>query len=198
MRELKVGMVVYNKQEDSENFEEFKRITNEKNIKLFDVVEKYVLPYKINIEKNLYFEILWPKKNKLNSENILNNNSLVCKLNYKDFSCLFTGDIEKTAENKILQEYKNNLSILNSTTLKVAHHGSNTSSIKDFIDTVNPKIALIGVQENNKFGHPNIEVLERLESLETNIYRTDKMGEITIIVNSKGKIKVKKFLKQEK
>ena len=95
----------------------------------------------------------------------MNNNSIVCKLHYKSFSMLFTGDIEEIAEKQILQEYKSNLNILNSTILKVGHHGSKTSSIEEFIGAVRPKIALIGVGKNNKFGHPNNEVIERLEKL---------------------------------
>ncbi len=55
--------------------------------------------------------------------------------------------------------------VLNSNILKVAHHGSKTSSNYDFISKVNPQIALIGVGENNKFGHPNDKVIERLESV---------------------------------
>ena len=55
--------------------------------------------------------------------------------------------------------------ILNSDILKVAHHGSKTSSIYDFISKVNPQIALIGVGENNKFGHPNDQVIDRLENV---------------------------------
>ena len=120
---------------------------------------------RIHIEKNLYFDIFWPNNLKLISENALNNNSIVCKFNYNNFSILFTGDIEKLAEKQILQTYKNKMQILNSTALKVAHHGSSTSSTPEFIKAVNPKIVLIGVGENNKFGHPNEEVLSRLESM---------------------------------
>ncbi len=94
------------------------------------------------------------------NENILNNNSIVCKVNYNKFSILFTGDIEEIAEKKILEKYKGNL--LSSTILKVAHHGSKSSSIQEFIDRVNPKIALIGVGKDNNFGHPNNLVIERL------------------------------------
>ena len=78
---------------------------------------------------------------------------------------LFTGDIEKIAEKSILQEYKGNTNILNSTILKVAHHGSKTSSIQEFLDATKPNIAVIGVGENNKFGHPNEDVIKRLENL---------------------------------
>ena len=120
---------------------------------------------KLNIEVGIWIDFLWPGKHSFILENPLNNNSLVCKFNYNNFSILFTGDIEKKAEEQILKKYKNNLNILNSTILKVAHHGSNTSSTKEFIEAVKPQIALIGVQKNNKFGHPNIDVIERLENI---------------------------------
>lgn len=86
-------------------------------------------------------------------------------MSYGNFSCIFTGDIEKIAERQILEEYKKDLSILKSTVLKVPHHGSKTSSTEEFLNAVKPKIALIGVGKNNNFGHPNLEVLKRLERL---------------------------------
>ena len=108
-------------------------------------------------------QILWPKEKQI-QENILNNNSVVTKLKYKNFGVLFTGDIEEIAEKQILQEYKES-NILKSNILKVGHHGSKTSSIQEFLEAVNPNIALIGVGKNNTFGHPNSGVLERLENL---------------------------------
>ncbi len=72
------------------------------------------------IEKDLYFDILWPQ-NELIHENILNNNSIVAKLHHNNFSALFTGDIEKIAEEKILEQYKNT-NILHADILKVGHH----------------------------------------------------------------------------
>lgn len=86
------------------------------------------------------------------------------KLLYKNFSILFTGDIEEIAEKQILEEYKNS-NILKSEIVKVAHHGSKTSSMQSFLEKVKPKIALIGVGKDNTFGHPNDEVLERLNLL---------------------------------
>ena len=116
----------------------------------------------IKIENNLYINILWPNNSNMISENVLNNNSIVCKLSYGSFSMLFTGDIEEIAENQILKGYKNKLDIFHCSILKVAHHGSKTSSSKEFLDVVNPEIALIGVGENNNFVHPNDEVINRL------------------------------------
>jgi len=191
MKELKVDTVIVSKQgEDSDNYEKFKKIINEKHMKVLVVGQGD----RLKIENDLYFDILWPHKLNLVSDNVLNNNSIVCKLNYKSFSALFTGDIEEIAENQLLDEYKSNIKILSSMVLKVAHHGSKTSSTKEFIEAVKPKIALIGVGKNNKFGHPNDDVIERLEDLGIEVFRTDINGEIFIKVNSKGKIKVEKFI----
>ena len=196
MDELKVKTVVISKQgEDSINYQKFKEIVKRKKIKVMIIGRNSNMDStRLQIEDDLYFEILWPNNSNLIMENVLNNNSIFCKLHYKDFSMLFTGDIEEIAEKQILQEYRNNMQILNSFILKVAHHGSKTSSTQEFIEAVNPKIALIGVGENNKFGHPNDEIIERLEKVGTKIYRTDKMGEISIVIDNKERIKIKKFL----
>ena len=191
MEELKVSKVVISKQgENSENYRRFEQIVKDKKIKVMTVDKEN----RLTIEKNLYFDILWPNNGHLVSENSLNNNSIVCKMSYINFSMLFTGDIEEIAEKQMLKEYKNNLGIFSSQILKVAHHGSKTSSIKEYIDVVNPKIALIGVGENNKFGHPNEEVITRLKTRGTRIYRTDQNGEILVMVDKKGVIKIKKYI----
>lgn len=147
----------------------------------------------INIDKNTKIEVIWPDINNLILENNLNNNSLVFKLFFNKFSILFTGDIEESAE-KLLCEIYENTNILNSDILKIAHHGSKSSSTLDILKSVKPQIALIGVGKNNKYGHPNQEVIDRLNKIGVNIYRTDQLGEITIKVTSKGKITVKKFI----
>ena len=153
--------IISNQGENSENYIKFKKIVKEKQIKVLIIGQGDSL----KIEDNIYFDFLWPNKSKIVRENVLNNNSIVCKLRYKNFSMLFSGDIEEIAENQILEEYKNNLQILNSTILKVGHHGSKTSSTKEFIEAVKPKISLIGVGDNNKFGHPNDDVIKRFEFL---------------------------------
>ena len=153
----------------------------------------YKLGDRIRIDKYDFFDILWPDED-LISENILNNNSIVCKLHYGSFTMLFTGDIEKIAEERILIKYENNKKILNSTMLKAGHHGSKTSSTEEFVYAVKPQYVLIGVGENNKFGHPNEEVVNRFEKYGAKIYRTDKMGEIKIKVNKKGKILIENYI----
>ena len=142
----------------------------------------------ITIDKNTKIEILWPdNENIITSENPSNNNALVAKMTYKNIAILFTGDIEELAEKEILKNQKQNLQ---STILKVAHHGSKTSTTQEFLSSVEPKIALIGVGKNNKFGHPNEETIEKLNLINTKIYRTDMMGEIILRINKKGRILV--------
>ena len=108
---------------------------------------------------------------------------------YRNFSILFTGDIEEIAERELIKKYESS-SILRSTVLKVGHHGSKTSSTKELLEKVKPKIALIGVGENNNFGHPNSEVLNRLNSLNCKIYRTDLNGEIVLTIDKNSKVYV--------
>lgn len=146
---------------------------------------------KIRIDKTSYIDILWPDRNNLVQENSINNNSIVAKFFYKNKSILFTGDIEKIAEEKIINLHGNNLK---SDILKSPHHGSNSSSINDFINLVNPQIVLIGVGKDNSYGHPSLLVLERYISNNIKIYRTDLMGEIVIKFKNK-KIEVKEKIK---
>ena len=191
MQEIKVNNIIIGKQyKSSENYEEFIKIVKEKkiNVKIVEGGEK------VSIEDNLYFDIIWPFSDNMISDNSINNNSLVCKLNYKNYSMLFTGDIEAIAEKAILKKYSKNLNILKSDILKVAHHGSKTSSITVFIEKIKPKYAIIGVGEDNKFGHPSDSTIQNLEKANIRIYRTDKMGEIEIKTNGK-EIKINEFLK---
>lgn len=178
MQEMKVQNVIIGKQyEENDNYKKFVNIIKEKNIKV-KVVEA---ENRINIESELYFDVLWPDSDNIITQNAINNNSLVCKLVHKRFSILFTGDIEEIAEKAIIAKYKNQLK---STVLKVAHHGSKTSSTMEFINAVNPKYALIGVGKDNKFGHPADITIQDLEAKNIQIYRTDEMGEVTINVKN--------------
>ena len=190
LQEIKVETVIIGEQyESSENYKEFQRIVNMKKVNTH-VVEA---GNKIQIETNLYFYVLWPTSTNMISDNAINNNSLVCKLVYKNFSMLFTGDIEEIAEKVILSKYVNKQEVLNADILKVAHHGSKTSSIKEFINAVNPKYAVIGVGKDNKFGHPSEKTLETLNDKNVKIYRTDISGEITIIIDGNN-VRIEGFL----
>ena len=188
LQELKVGKVYISKQiEISENYEKFFEIVNDKKIKVYEVVAGN----RIHIEKNLYFDVLWPTENQI-ATNVLNNNAIVCNLHYRDFSMLFTGDIEEIAEKEILELYSQHNNLLKTNILKIGHHGSKTSSTSEFLDVLKPQIAVIGVGKNNKFGHPNDGVLQRINDLNCKIFRTDLNGEISIEVNKNSKFKIKK------
>lgn len=159
LKELEVGKVIISKQgKECEQYALFRKIIDEKEIPVIVVKQGNI----INIEKHLKIKILFPE-NELITENVLNNNSLVFKLEYQRFEMLFTGDIEEVAEKQLLKMDSNGE--LKVDILKVAHHGSKTSSIIEFLEAVNPSFAVIGVGENNKFGHPNEEVLNKLEKL---------------------------------
>ena len=85
---------------------------------------------------------------------------------------MFMGDASTTTENEIMNKY--NLPDID--VLKVGHHGSKTSSSKEFIDEINPNYSIISVGKNNKYGHPNNEVLENLK--DSKMFRTDQDGSI--------------------
>ena len=156
IEKMRVENIVMSKQsKESEEYKKILEIIKQKNIKVSSVKAED----KIIIEKNLYTKILNPAE-KFEFQD-LNNNAIVAKLVYKNFSMLFTGDIEKAEEN-LAKKYKNELK---STILKVAHHGSKTSTSEEFLKYVEPQIALIGVGENNKFGHPNQITIEKLKNI---------------------------------
>ena len=178
LENLKVKNIIISKQgETSENLKKFYEITNNKGIRTITVKKGDI----VEIDKYSHFEILFPEDN-LIEDNILNNNSIVARFNSLDFSILFTGDIEEIAEKRLCELYSGT-DKLEAFVLKVAHHGSKTSSTEEFLELVKPKIALIGVGKNNNFGHPNIDVIERLENMGSKIYRTDNCGEIIIRIN---------------
>ena len=185
LKEIKVQKIIIGKQgAKNEQYEELYKIVKEKNI-LLSIVEKGDI---INIEKNVQFKILFPEK-ELIKENVLNNNSIVAKLEYKNFKILFTGDIEEIAEKKLIKYYSKEE--LKADILKISHHGSKTSTTTEFLGVVNPRIALIGVGQNNKFGHPDDSIINNLANRNIKIFRTDKMGEI--IIKSDGN-KIKKVM----
>lgn len=158
---LKVDTIIIGKQDAQyDNCTEFLELAKAKNVKVVSVEAGNT----VKIDKNCYFQILWPDVENMISDNGINNNSIMAKLVYGDFSMLFTGDIEEKAEKVVLEKYKNT-DVLNCNILKVAHHGSKSSSIEEMINKITPQISVIGVGEDNKYGHPNSDVIQRLEDL---------------------------------
>ena len=114
-----------------------------------------------------------------------NNRSLFIMAEIKNQRFLFTGDAETKAEKLLLEE---NLDI-DCDVLKVSHHGSNTSSSKNFLKATTPDYAVISVGEGNMYGHPSNQTLQSLKSIGATVYRTDQSGDITFEIE-RGKIKI--------
>ncbi len=125
--------------------------------------------------------VLHPRDTPQNTDADIDNNSLVLHLRAGRVSFLLTGDIRSEAELQLIARR----ATLNSTVLKVAHHGSDTSTTREFLSAVDPQIAVISVGAENKFGHPNPDVVTRLEQKlgADNIYRTDHHGTILFITD---------------
>lgn len=106
-----------------------------------------------------------------------NNGSIILRLDFGDTSYLFAGDAEVEAESAVLASG----AYLDCDVLKVGHHGSTTSTTAGFLSAVSPKTAIISCGADNSYGHPNQEILDRLTSSGTEIWRTDKSGTVTVI-----------------
>lgn len=159
---------------------------NDLENKLIEVLDKKKIKYyscikELNIDNNK-FHFLQTKEYDNENEN---SNVIYTELNGYKF--MFMGDAGVEKEKDILEKY--NVSKID--VLKIGHHGSKTSSDKNFIDEMNPKYSVISVGKNNRYGHPNKEVLNNLDN--SKIYRTDINGEIQIkIIRNNFSIKTRK------
>ena len=111
-----------------------------------------------------------------------NDKSLVLRLSYGQTDFLLSGDLPTEQEEKLLIRKIN----LESEILKVGHHGSKYSSSQEFLSFVEPKACIISASQDNKFGHPHPETLERLAKIKCNIYETSKLGNISILSNGQA------------
>ena len=153
---FKVEKVIFNCGPYNDLEKELIKVLYKKHIKYYSCIKE------LNIDKNkLYFLQTKEYGNE-------NDNSNVIYTELDGYKFMFMGDAGVTTEKEILSKY--NLS--NIDVLKVGHHGSRTSSGKEFIDEINPKYSIISVGKNNRYGHPNKEVLDNLK--DTKIYRTDQ------------------------
>jgi len=116
------------------------------------------------------WKILYPKEEKGES----NENSLVAIMKYRNNSFLFTGDMDRKVEGEVLSWWKGEVD-----GLKVAHHGSDKGTGEDWLSIIKPAVAVISVGKNS-YGHPQKEVLERLNKSGIKIYRTDKEGDVVL------------------
>jgi competence protein ComEC len=126
-------------------------------------------------------DVLAPLTDYIPSDTPKNDDSLVFRVRYGERTFLLMGDVEKRIERWILADNE----LCRADVLKVAHHGSRTSSTQEFLDAVRPAFAVVSVGLDNSYGHPNHEVLDRLADMHTAIYRTDQQGLVTVITDGK-------------
>lgn len=158
---------------------------------------------RINIEKDIWIDIIYPEgKNKKEYEETSlekedeNESSLLIKVSYLGKTIMMTGDLGIEGEMSIMGRRKKRSGYEDSAgtqlrcdILKVGHHGSRRSTSDEFLDAVDPKVAIIQVGRNNHFGHPHPEVIEKLKNRNIMIYRTDLQGAILVKIQ-KGKMKI--------
>jgi competence protein ComEC len=110
-----------------------------------------------------------------------NDNSVVLKLTYGEFSVLLTGDMQETNEARLVSK---NMTTLDAEVFKAGHHGSRTSSSSTFLNAVTPEVVIISLGAGNTYGHPHQEALDRLSAAGTeHVFRTDVDGTITLTTN---------------
>ena len=163
---------------DSILYEEWLRLIAEKGIKA-TVAQA---GQEIHLAEGLMIEVLSPTSPLLSgTESDINNNSLVLSLTMGRFSFLLTGDAQFEAELELISRR----AVPRSMVLKIAHHGSRTTTSDEFLAVAGPQLVVISVGEENRYGHPTEEVLARLEEVvgAENIYRTDTNGTIEFITD---------------
>ena len=133
-------------------------------------------------EGEVRVRVLSPEAPDWERPRVRNDDSVVLEVRYRDVALLLTGDIGAEIERQILPR----LSSAPVRVLKVAHHGSRSSSSAALVDAWQPAIALISCGRGNRFGHPAPDVVARLEASGARIYRTDRDGEITLVTDGHG------------
>jgi len=172
----KVGQVLEpGFQDDKPAYREWLRLTKEKDINR--TIAR--AGQQVNLSNGVRIEVLYPQQELLKGTNSdVNNNSIVLRLVKDKVSFFLAGDIEEEAELELLQQYGRGLK---STVLKVAHHGSASSTTPSFLVAVSPQVAVVSVGADNRFGHPSAEVIARFSERPgaDKVYLTSESGDIT-------------------
>lgn len=153
----------------SKTYENLLKAIQKKNLKIKNAFSGVQM---IN-QENFLIEFLAPKEKTYQQ---LNNYSAVIKITFQNHTFLFMGDAEEESEKEINSEIQADI-------IKIGHHGSNTSSSKEFIEKVKPTYAIISVGKENSYKHPNKNVIERLEKIGATILRTDENGTIVAVTD---------------
>jgi len=166
---------------DSPTYSEWHKLIEEKGIKRTIAHAGQ----RIELGDGVRLDVLHPQATLLQGTDAdVNNNCVVLRLTYGEVSFLFTADLEEEGERCLLEKGIE----LESTVLKVGHQGSADSTCPEFINVVQPQVAVISVGADNPFGHPSPEVVERLNG--TELFRTDEQGTIELITDG-GRLWVK-------
>ena len=162
-----------------EAYQKLERLAQEKNIPVYYISENEQLTF-----GDWKLVCLYPEKGIITESK--NNSSLVWYAFCGKFTALFTGDVENAGEEDILQSgLVEAYGISDINLLKVAHHGSKTSSSEAFLKAIKPKFAVISCGKDNRYGHPHEEIVERLEGIGSEILRTTDRGQITVTVEER-------------
>lgn len=152
--------------------------------KYISQIRKQKIPMKIakqnqliHLDPSLNIQILNAYERPKNN----NQSSIALKIRYKNIDFLFLSDIEEDQEKYLAETYH-----IEADFVKVAHHGSKTSSSLEFIQQVNPKVALLTYSKKNKYGHPVKQVIDNLNTTDAHIYSTAVFGDVVIHTNGKG------------
>ncbi len=176
LKDIKVFNLVIPDIEHKDEYANLLQLAEKKGVK----IESCGKGDEIRLDDKTYLTVMHPDKENFINKSPLNNNSLVLKLQYKKVAILFAGDIEKEAESLLLEGKAD----INTDFLKIAHHGSSTSSTLDFIESARPYAGVISVGNNN-FGHPSKDIIDLFSSENIEIFRTDQDG--AIILKTYGK-----------
>jgi len=137
---------------------------------------------KFDLGDGAVMKVLWPGTMRLEgTRSDLNSNSVVLRIENENDCILLMGDAEEPTEHAILRHHKEPCGLL-----KVAHHGSNHSSSQQFLNTIQPQIALISSGAGNRYRHPGDQTLRKLHRMDTEVYRTDLTGHITVLSTGNG------------
>lgn len=167
IEEMKTKAIIIGRSDGSEIYRRMVEIAERRKIPIYAVSRGDV--FRIG---DAAFYVLNPSGHHFFEDD--NDNSVVLKMVYRGLSFLFTGDLGFDGEKDLIADCD-----VSSDVLKVAHHGSATSTSEEFLKKVNPKIAVISAGENNNFGHPSARVLKLLEENKIKVFRTDLHGAVS-------------------
>lgn len=185
LKRYKVDLFITEKLENkTESFREFARLVENKKIP----VQYGFSGDRVKIKDGVVLQVLSPSKEFLartSPSGVIGESgefaSLILILSYGEFDALLTGDSQVSGLSEAISAQLPSIEVF-----QVPHHGSKTGINQELIDQIHPKLAVISVGKNNKYGHPSKEVIEILRNKEIKILRTDQNGEVEVVTDGKG------------